>query len=156
MVWETWTAMVWSYLANVQSTFCASQMLSSIKLTSTNQLGCTQDPSSGTWVTLLLSSREISRMCGWPMPCVVQNSGWTMDLLDDVSSCVLFPHITSIPKSSDHHSSWPCWDTPTTTTVFWDTLDGKLKSIWPMLKTALGSGTSLKDCHWNNKSCFGS
>ena len=54
-----WTAMVCSYLANVPSTWCAWPTLSSIKLASLRQPGCTQDPSIGTWLTLLSSGRDI-------------------------------------------------------------------------------------------------
>ena len=65
-------------------------------------------------------------------PCHTQC--WMLDRkqIDQIlsPSYTLLPHSTSIPKSSDHHLTWPDWDTPTTTTGF-GKLDEKLMASEP-------------------------
>ena len=60
------------------------------------------------------------------------------------SSYTMLPHSASIPKSSDHHLTWPDWNTPTITKSFRKQLIISWCPVHPMLKTALRSGASLR------------
>ena len=93
-----WKAVLGSYVAYVMSTCCASPTPSSIKLTSTNQPGCIQDPSSGTWLILLLLSRETSRMWGKPVPCTVLNTRQTTEMVRSILELHIALTSASIPN----------------------------------------------------------
>ena len=78
------------------------------------------------------------------MSCAVLNAGQTRDWLDLSSNYTLLTHSASVPKSSDHHLTWPDWDTPTTTTGFGKHLMRSSRPVHPMLKTGPRSDASLR------------
>ena len=121
-----------------------------------NNPWCTQDPSSGTWLTLLWSSRDIQDV---QITSAIHGAKYWMDhrLVRSFLKLCIAPTQQKHPKLLDHHSTWPDWDTPTTTTGFRKHSTRSSRPVHPMLKTALRSGVSLRRLsRKQQQSCLGS
>ena len=142
MMWEIQTAMVCSYLGNVLTYAVDHQhhLLSSWQVQ--NKLDAPKIHAvASDWLCCCQAER-------YPRcednPCHAQY--WMLDRPQNGQIYAQATHCNSasVPKSLDHHLTWPDWNTPTTATGFGKHLMRSSRSVHPTLKTAQRGGASLR------------